>query len=364
MPRRYQASILSGSYRPFLTPNAPTSVSASAGNAQATISFTAPSNTGGAAITSYTVISSGGHIATGSSSPITVTGLTNDVSYTFTVYASNTYGPGARSLPSAAVTPTLPLVGQQAYTTAGTYSWTAPAGVTSVCVVCVGGGSSGAFGNGGGGGALAYGNNISVTPGQSYTVVAGAGNVNPGGQSYFGSAALLYANGGNGNSGGAGGGTARNGGGNGGNSGGQSCGPGGGGGGGGYAGNGGNGGDGTCPPGTVGDWNWGGPSSGGSGGAGGGGAGSSSVNSVSGEASYSGGYGGGVGILGQGTSGAGIPDAFYQANGNPGSGGSGASYGGGSGGTGDNGYNPGGGGAVRIIWGPGRAFPSTNTGNM
>ncbi len=31
--------------------------------------------------------------------------------------------------------------GQQAYTTAGTFSWTAPAGVTSVCVVCVGGGA-------------------------------------------------------------------------------------------------------------------------------------------------------------------------------------------------------------------------------
>jgi len=32
---------------------------------------------------------------------------------------------------------------QQAYTTAGTYSWTCPEGVTSVSVVCVGGGGGG-----------------------------------------------------------------------------------------------------------------------------------------------------------------------------------------------------------------------------
>jgi len=39
------------------------------------------------------------------------------------------------------------IVGSQAaFTTAGTFSWTAPAGVTSVCVVCIGGGGSGATG--------------------------------------------------------------------------------------------------------------------------------------------------------------------------------------------------------------------------
>lgn len=35
------------------------------------------------------------------------------------------------------------VVGQEAYTTPGTYSWVAPSGVTSVCVVCVGGGGGG-----------------------------------------------------------------------------------------------------------------------------------------------------------------------------------------------------------------------------
>ena len=52
------------------------------------------------------------------------------------------------------------VTGQQAYTTAGTYSWVAPAGVTSVSVVAVGGGGngySGAYtGAGGGGGGLGY----------------------------------------------------------------------------------------------------------------------------------------------------------------------------------------------------------------
>ena len=35
-------------------------------------------------------------------------------------------------------------IGQQASTTPGTYSWTCPPGVTSVCVVCIGGGGGGA----------------------------------------------------------------------------------------------------------------------------------------------------------------------------------------------------------------------------
>ena len=80
----------------------------------------------------------------------------------------------------------IPIVtgGQIEYTTPGTYSWLCPAGVTSVCVVCVGGGGGGmqyvsGAGfypmSGGGGGALGWKNNISVVPGTSYSVVVGAG---------------------------------------------------------------------------------------------------------------------------------------------------------------------------------------------
>ena len=46
--------------------------------------------------------------------------------------------------------------GQQQYTTPGTYSWTAPAGITSVSVVCVAGGGSGGA-SGGASGSVGYG---------------------------------------------------------------------------------------------------------------------------------------------------------------------------------------------------------------
>ena len=90
-------------------PGAPTSASAIAGNAQATISWTAPSSNGGAAITSYTATASpGGATCTTSSTSCTITGLANGTSYTFTVKATNSAGTSAASSPSAAVSPTAP----------------------------------------------------------------------------------------------------------------------------------------------------------------------------------------------------------------------------------------------------------------
>lgn len=88
-------------------PDAPTGVTATAGNAQASVSFTAPANNGGNTITSYTVTSSpGGITATGASSPITVSALTNGTAYTFTVTATNAVGTGPASAASNSVTPT------------------------------------------------------------------------------------------------------------------------------------------------------------------------------------------------------------------------------------------------------------------
>jgi len=89
-----------------VVPGAPIIGTATAGGGQATVSFTAPSFTGGAAISGYTVTSSpGGITATGTSSPIAVTGLTNGTAYTFTVTATNSAGTGAASAASNSVTP-------------------------------------------------------------------------------------------------------------------------------------------------------------------------------------------------------------------------------------------------------------------
>jgi len=88
------------------TPGAPAIGTATAGNAQATVSFTPPASNGGSAITSYTATSNpGGKTATGSGSPIVVTGLTNGTAYTFTVTATNSAGTGAPSASSNSVTP-------------------------------------------------------------------------------------------------------------------------------------------------------------------------------------------------------------------------------------------------------------------
>lgn len=86
-------------------PDQPTGVSATAGDAQATVSFTAPTDVGGSAITGYVATSNDGIGATGSSSPITVTGLTNGTSYTFNVYAINAFGTSVSSDASSSVTP-------------------------------------------------------------------------------------------------------------------------------------------------------------------------------------------------------------------------------------------------------------------
>ena len=69
--------------------------------------------------------------------------------------------------------------GQQEFTSPGTYTFVVPANVQSISMVAVGGGGGGAQnvddGGGGGGGALAYNNDVAVTPGETLTVIVGQG---------------------------------------------------------------------------------------------------------------------------------------------------------------------------------------------
>jgi hypothetical protein len=114
LSEQYQAI---GSQNWPMAPGAPTGVSASAGDQQATVSFTAPTFQGVPPnITQYRVTSNPGAVTeTGSASPITVTGLSNGTSYTFSVQATNgvQFGPAGVS---GSVTPELPDYGLFAYT--------------------------------------------------------------------------------------------------------------------------------------------------------------------------------------------------------------------------------------------------------
>ncbi|WP_165972400.1 cadherin-like beta sandwich domain-containing protein [Paenibacillus piri] len=94
---------------PKTVPAVPTGVTATAGNGQAAITFAAPADNGGSAITGYEVTSSQGNItARGTASPITIAGLVNGTTYTFTVKAINSVGSSAASDASNAVTPRAP----------------------------------------------------------------------------------------------------------------------------------------------------------------------------------------------------------------------------------------------------------------
>jgi hypothetical protein len=74
-------------------PAAPTNATASPGDQQAAVSFAGPSDDGGSPVTRYTVTASpGGAQATGTTSPITVTGLSDGIDYSFSVTATSAVG--------------------------------------------------------------------------------------------------------------------------------------------------------------------------------------------------------------------------------------------------------------------------------
>jgi hypothetical protein len=291
-----------------------------------------------------------------------------------------------------------PVQGQQAYTTAGTYTFVVPAGVTSISAVCVSGGGGPNIRNGG---RLSYSNSVATTAGESLTIVVGAQEVASSISRSATTLIIAQGPGAGGNTPGIGdvvnlGGLAGT--------------QGSGGGAAGYSGS-------YAQAGNQGGYGAGGENgvqaTAGNGGGGGGGGEAGSTYIVEGSCSNpprtdssgpdGAGGGGGVGILGMGSSGAGGARGGGFTGGSGGGGGGGGGSGGANGGTGavwGNGgaggafggaggnagyYNvypfdcgegapdpygggsgtagAGAGGAVRIIWGAGRSYPS-NAANV
>ena len=263
-----------------------------------------------------------------------------DVGNTIRCVVTGTNAVSAVSANSNSTATIVAVRGCQSYTSSGSYTFTVPAGVTSISVVKVGGGGASFFAGMGGG--LAYQNNRAVTPGQTIAISIGVNLTyaqcsGPGTCVNGFSATASFGGGYKGGN--------------------DYSTYGGGGGAGGYAGSGGCGGGQcyiVCDSGFA-----------GSGGAGGGGGAGAPGGSVGG--------GGGVGIFGQGSSGArggvgggggggsgGSSGGAGNPTGSP-AGAAGGTYGAGASSRNGPGANPGGVGAVRIVY-PGntRTFPSTD----
>jgi len=89
---------------PVTAPGAPTGLTATAGNAQVSLSWKAPGSDGGAAITGYRVYQGTGNkpVATVAGTGTTVKGLANGTTYSFKVTAVNQAGEGPASGPASA----------------------------------------------------------------------------------------------------------------------------------------------------------------------------------------------------------------------------------------------------------------------
>lgn len=98
------ASSPSNMVTPATVPGAPTAVIATPGNARVTLIFAVPNDNGGSAVSGY-IASCGAQSGFAAAAPVVVSGLSNGVPVSCTVYAINDVGNGPASPASTAVTP-------------------------------------------------------------------------------------------------------------------------------------------------------------------------------------------------------------------------------------------------------------------
>ena len=174
------------SWTSFAPPNAPTigaatdvGTSRAYNNAAAAISFT-PNNTGGVATQYYVTSTPGSLVSYGSTSPITVTGLTSGTNYTFNVVAQGSFGNSFASSSTSGLTvtsvPSSPTIGTAtAAVTSASVSFTAPTyagpGTLSYTVTSSPGGFTGT-------GATSPITVSGLSPSSSYTFTVTATNTN------------------------------------------------------------------------------------------------------------------------------------------------------------------------------------------
>jgi hypothetical protein len=191
-------------FLPSSAPAAPSSIAGTAGNAQVSLTWSAPLMARGSAITDYEIqySSNSGSTWTTFSDGIStntnalVTGLTNGTPYVFRVAATNAVGIGSYAAASGSFTPvagatvtggtvTAPGDGYTylTFTTNGTLVISGASLTADVLVVGGGGGTGQYYNSGGGGGGVRLTNSRSLAPG-SYAVVVGTGVIgSSGGQS-------------------------------------------------------------------------------------------------------------------------------------------------------------------------------------